>query len=57
MHVIAVFIDNDIEDQSTVSHVRVAYLPISHALLGLYGSKCPKEKGDGTPQNESSPDL
>ena len=51
------FIDDNIENQSNDSRIRVAYLPISQVLLGLYGSKHPKENRGGASQNESSPDL
>ena len=50
---IAVFTDADIEDQTTVSRVRVTYLSISPALLGLYGSKYPGENGVEASQTRS----
>ena len=47
-------IDADIDDKSTVSRIRVAYLSISPILLGLYGSKYPRENGHGASKARSS---
>ena len=49
------FIDTDMQDQSTVTHVKIENLSISPVqLLGLYGSKFASENGDGASQTRPS---